>query len=670
MEEDKRVKEVIRACEMEEQSNDLSEWEWDEELVQSELRRLEKYMRSHWATVLHTLKQISTERNRSKRKSKKALISALKNTLKEKILYEVTSMSLARIKRSSTPTDTKDKPVSTSKSLIKNAHHPKRGSSSEAKKDAISISFVADSVKLRTLQASMYEAKKRKWKAANNIAPNAKLFSVTGKYADIKEALESRGWLENAEPDSEFFDFKWTLRHRDLEYSKLQKTQMVNHFQRNGELSTKVGLLHNLKNLVWFDGTEVDALYPNAYDLADVEVPDFVEEFKLTKAESVLKHCAAKEGKLSELEMAKLIISINIGERRLTKLEELLEEVAIGNSLIAEEEWELISCKDQIGTLLDKYPHLKNRIKALLSHYRREYVDEHKGKEEKNGEKLIVRRCKQILDKLQKKYKQSTLNGTRNLWIAKPAGLSRGRGIHIFATLEELQDLIEGRNYVAQKYIENPLLILNRKFDIRQWILITSWNPLTVWVYKDFYIRFGAEDFDISKTSNKLMHLTNNSITKCAGDGKIEGNMWNKEQFLSYLKEKFEGNVWTKLKKRIYGIIVKSVKATQDVVVQREQCFEVFGYDIMIDETLNPWLIEVNCSPAVDYSTEVTKRLVKLGLEDTIKVVVDYGMKSLEERPKVSTGNYVKIYEGPKHFPQFNLSLSFMNKKILNVKCS
>lgn len=44
----------------------------------------------------------------------------------------------------------------------------------------------------------------------------------------------------------------------------------------------------------------------------------------------------------------------------------------------------------------------------------------------------------------------------------------------------------------------------------------------------------------------------------------------------------------------------------------------------MIDDDFNMWLIEVNSSPAMDYSTPVTERLVKVGLEDVIKVVVDY----------------------------------------------
>ena len=50
----------------------------------------------------------------------------------------------------------------------------------------------------------------------------------------------------------------------------------------------------------------------------------------------------------------------------------------------------------------------------------------------------------------------------------------------------------------------------------------------------------------------------------------------------------------------------------------------MYGYDIMVDEDLNCWLIEVNASPAMDYSTDVTERLVKMVAEDTMKVVVDY----------------------------------------------
>lgn len=47
----------------------------------------------------------------------------------------------------------------------------------------------------------------------------------------------------------------------------------------------------------------------------------------------------------------------------------------------------------------------------------------------------------------------------------------------------------------------------------------------------------------------------------------------------------------------------------------------MFGYDFMIDDTYNVWLIEVNSSPAMDYSTPVTKKLVKLCLKDIVNVI-------------------------------------------------
>ena len=67
----------------------------------------------------------------------------------------------------------------------------------------------------------------------------------------------------------------------------------------------------------------------------------------------------------------------------------------------------------------------------------------------------------------------------------------------------------------------------------------------------------------------------------------------------------------------------------------------MYGYDFMIDEELKPWLIEVNSSPAMDYSTHVTAELVPEVLEDTAKVMLDYNLS--KRKKNVDTGLFTLI---------------------------
>ena len=83
--------------------------------------------------------------------------------------------------------------------------------------------------------------------------------------------------------------------------------------------------------------------------------------------------------------------------------------------------------------------------------------------------------------------------------------------------------------------------------------------------------------------------------------------------------------MWEELSEKIKNVVINTLESVQDMFESKKgQQHEIFGYDLMIDDDFNCWLIEVNSSPAMDYSTAVTERLVKLVLEDTIKVVVDY----------------------------------------------
>lgn len=117
-------------------------------------------------------------------------------------------------------------------------------------------------------------------------------------------------------------------------------------------------------------------------------------------------------------------------------------------------------------------------------------------------------------------------------------------------------------------------MILKRKFDIRQWVLITDFNPLTIWFYEECYIRFSAVDYDPKEVSNKFIHLTNNSIgskNKNFADSHIKGNMFFQEDFINYLKETEGSDVFNdKIRPQMKEIVKHSMMCGMEHVENRK----------------------------------------------------------------------------------------------------
>ena len=121
----------------------------------------------------------------------------------------------------------------------------------------------------------------KEWKKKNRVDPETKVFVIRGGYKDVRQALKSRGWVQNKDPESPCFDLLWTLKNSDVRHNDLTPQQIVNHFQKAASITTKVGLTHSLKNLIWFNSVDIDTFYPRCYDLAiGEELEDFIQEFK------------------------------------------------------------------------------------------------------------------------------------------------------------------------------------------------------------------------------------------------------------------------------------------------------------------------------------------------------------------------------------------------------
>lgn len=179
-----------------------------------------------------------------------------------------------------------------------------------------------------------------------------------------------------------------------------------------------------------------------------------------------------------------------------------------------------------------------------------------------------------------------------------------------------------------QKYIERPMLLKqprNVKFDLRQWVLVTSFEPLQVYCFDGFYARYCSKEYSVSGVNYKdnFRHLTNYSIQRKQGD--------KDEQFVmedtALFEQLFPGEAASRLgtvKESMNQIIIKTLRSAQEsgTIDHRPNCFEVYGFDFMLDEGGDPWLLEVNLSPGcierTPWLTEMLDRMAE-GLFDLIE---------------------------------------------------
>lgn len=71
------------------------------------------------------------------------------------------------------------------------------------------------------------------------------------------------------------------------------------------------------------------------------------------------------------------------------------------------------------------------------------------------------------------------------------------------------------------------------------------------------------------------------------------------------------------------GVIMASLLAVQPVMMQDRNCFELYGYDVLLNEDLRPWLLEINASPALT-GTDSDDRRLKFDLIDDVLNILDF----------------------------------------------
>ena len=180
------------------------------------------------------------------------------------------------------------------------------------------------------------------------------------------------------------------------------------------------------------------------------------------------------------------------------------------------------------------------------------------------------------------------------------------------------------KTYLIQAYISNPFLVGGKKFDMRVYVLVTSFLPMTVWLYRTGFARFSFSHFNIdpSDAENQFVHLTNVAIQKhSSAYHPSQGCKWDLRELKLYIQSRYGQKTASTLFNNIQQAIMRVLIAGQSVIIAEKRCFELYGFDVLIDDTFKVWILEVNSSPSLTADTAADYHLKYVLLNDMYDVV-------------------------------------------------
>lgn len=213
--------------------------------------------------------------------------------------------------------------------------------------------------------------------------------------------------------------------------------------------------------------------------------------------------------------------------------------------------------------------------------------------------------------------------GESPIWIVKPLMLFGGQGIRL---TESLSDIPREDGYVVQRYIANPCLVDGKKSHIRLYMLISSVNPLRIYLFRDGIVRFAPEPYRRAAgwLDRPGIHITNTAlhvdhpdlVLSDDPDEEASGNIWSLSAFLDHLGR--EGASVSSLWSRFEDLATRLALVIRHTGLFREQARQpmphayppkLLGMDVLLDETLQPWLMEIQRTPATGGRGAVVKKV-------------------------------------------------------------
>ncbi|EGR30323.1 tubulin-tyrosine ligase family protein, putative [Ichthyophthirius multifiliis] len=217
--------------------------------------------------------------------------------------------------------------------------------------------------------------------------------------------------------------------------------------------------------------------------------------------------------------------------------------------------------------------------------------------------------------------KVNQISEQKQLWIMKPVGKSQGKGIFIFRNIKDIASWKNQYRYNP----ENP-------------------SPLTVYLYRTGFARFTHHRYDLEDINNVYVHLTNVAIQKNSEnyDEKL-GGKWLLQTLKLFMIQKFGQEKVSEAFFQVQNIIIKALLAVQKVIINDKRCFELYGFDVLFDANLKPWLLEINSSPSMTANTQIDSELKLSILDDTFTII---DMEKVLNGQEEQIGGFDLIYKG------------------------
>ncbi|CDW88442.1 ttl domain containing protein [Stylonychia lemnae] len=414
----------------------------------------------------------------------------------------------------------------------------------------------------------------------------------------VQRVLSNRYWWTEMSTYSKPPQFKWSPCSIKADFPKMNSyKQIINHFENHREITRKDELLINLTH--YFSNQNL-----NVFDYVPVTFQIIIPEGKSQNLELSLK---------------KFQLCYDTLDRNKYTVLDILR-----------------SSKNQIASQNFADIEKSLQIKYQLRNHFQKY----------NPLQIVMPVCHFV---------------GGNMWVLKTTSQNRGRGIHVFKSYKQLKQLIrqyifqsndessyqnkgsvpggtqsngfhyipKTLNFVIQKYIERPMLINKRKFDIRVWVLVNQ--DMDVFFFKEGYLRTTCAEYKLDNVEDQYIHLTNNAVQRNASQyGQFEdGNQLSFQDLQRYIQEHYKGqvkiDVYEDLVEDMKYQVVKTLESIKKKLnsENRKFCFEIFGFDFIIDQDFNVWLIECNTNPCLDESSGLLRILLPRMLDDAFKLTID-----------------------------------------------